>query len=152
MTQIYRLVRRVNFTQQSGRNPEVRGMEEVYVNGQRQVRYFGDPEWKEIASNNDSSEVNAFLTNGITDPFSENPFERSFSTPLRSLLFSPEAFVNDSAIPREFDRWNEGELASPQPNPINDIQQSVSYGVNKISRIVKNLPSALKAAWKVMNQ
>ena len=44
IAQVIRRYRQVSVIQQGGSAPRVQGMEEVIVNGRRQVRYWGQPQ------------------------------------------------------------------------------------------------------------
>ena len=101
MAQVVRRYRQVSVVQQGGGAPRVQGMEEVIVNGRRQVRYWGDPQW----------------------------------------------LADDHSVADGVEGLPQGQMGSAQPKPWQGMQASVTRGVERVKRVVKNVPQALRAAW-----
>ncbi|EDX84780.1 hypothetical protein S7335_2477 [Synechococcus sp. PCC 7335] len=149
MTQLYRY-RHVNIVRRGNSKPWVKGIEEVFVNGRRQVRYFGNEEWKQAKARErligDFSRDFRFLP--FDRPFNE-PFDRLF---LRSFPFDEDAQRDPMHRACKEVVLGEPQLKSARPNPLQDLQQGISHRLSEVQRVIVKLPQALKAAWKELTQ
>lgn len=145
MTQLYRRYRQVNILKQGNREPQVRGFEEVSVNGHHQVRYFGDSDWSAAAEKHDQLPEGWMGFNH--EHLADDLFSWPFSAPFSRNLFSPSEFTPSEVVVEARSQPN-----ATQPNPLQVTQQNVSRSLHKVKRVFKNFPQALKAAWRELNQ
>ena len=136
MTQLFRY-RQLSIVRRANTTPQVQGIEEVSINGHRQIRYFGNEVWK-TARGRGSLKGVQFL------PFNES-LDRVV---LRSFPF--DEYVPRDPMSRDSREivLDERQLRSAQPSPLQDLQQSIGYCFDKVRRVIVKLPQAVKAAWK----
>ena len=155
MTRLYRQYRQVNFIQQ-GRLSQVRGVEEVSINGQRQVLYFGDADWVKAQEDRllDSERyagkelfTDTLIADKLTDALFNWPFASNFLYP-QSILGDRDNInaIPDNAVSAEM------PMASAHPSLLKNVQQGLRRGVARIRRAARKVPLALQAAWQELSQ
>ena len=147
MSPIFRHYRQVKIVSRGDSlSPQIRGMEEVYCNGQRQVRYWGD---------RPSLETEEFADLSLFDLV--NQWEREL--PLFPVGESLDWL--SSSYPHRYPRKINPDEVVIEPNQrrkvlggklLQKLQQVSTQGTRKIHKMFRNLPSALKLAWQELNQ
>lgn len=140
MVQLYRY-RQVNIVRGRDGTPQVKGMEEVCLNGRRQVRYFGDEAGNASARSRESLIENSsfFPLDGFV-PAAFLLGEYGRREP-RQREFVPAEVIFDSG----------SSLKSAQPSPLQEARQGANRGFQKLRRMVSKLPQALKSAWRELS-
>ncbi|MDB9313112.1 hypothetical protein PN462_08365 [Spirulina sp. CS-785/01] len=123
-------------------NPQVQGFEEIYRNGQRQVRYWNDPDF--------------LTTHDFLDGRGFNPF-RSWGRDLPFLGDDSPTHWHNSSTPRYINPYEVVvEAESPSSglggNFWQNAKQGLTRGTRKLGNMVRNIPAALQAAWRTLNQ
>jgi hypothetical protein len=146
MSQVFRHYRQVKVVSQgNSRKPQVQGVEEIYCNGERQVRYWGDPEtvspldgdWSLFELTHPAwRELPLFPVEASIDWINPEPSDRHLR------YINPNEVVIKSKPTR---RLASGEL-------LKKIRQVFVRGTQKIRKVVRNVPSALRLAWQELNR
>lgn len=128
MRNFYRHYRQIQISQRGREKPEVSGYEEVWHNGQRQVRYWSDDDEK-ISLPIETSEISDFWnSSGI-----ENDLLFPVTQHLKPIEVEVEEPVTRKLILRE---------------QLSKVKQFGTNSWNKVKRVFRRLPLALKAAWR----
>lgn len=140
MSHTYRYYRQINFRHQdSWDQPQVSGVEEIYVDGKKRVRYLDDYEVYSVLQDPDSSIY--FLTDNA------NQWDDSES----DFIFGGMRYLNPNEVMiRDFDK-SRAQQANWK-NKLSKISDFVGQKANKLTQMAKHLPDALKAAWETLNR
>lgn len=123
----YRQVKVVNLGDSI--KPDVQGVEEIYYNGQRQVRYWGDRSSHLFSAGDAAGD---WRRPSYTRPAPRyTPFEVLDGGPLQ-----PSSMQPDSA-------WQQR---------MQMLKYTLSRSMRKLQKVFKNVPSALRAAWRELNR
>ena len=127
MSNFYRHYRQIQISQRGREKPEVKGYEEVWRNGQKEVRYWDDDELMSLPL--DTSEIfDLWNSSGIEDeglfPVTRHlkPIEVEVGEPVTRKLILGEQFTK--------------------------LKQFATNSWNKAKRVFQRLPLAFKAAWR----
>ncbi len=128
MRNFYRHYRQIQISQLGREKPSVKGYEEVWRNGQRQVRHWTDSD-DMISLPEDGSE--------IFDFWNSSPIEDDLLFPVTRHLKPIEVEVKEP-VTRKLILGEE----------LSKVKQFGTNSWNKAKRIFRRLPLALKAAWR----
>jgi hypothetical protein len=144
MKNLYSHYRKIKISSRGGNKPEVQGYEEIWHNGQRQVRHWTDEDELNPLPI-DNSEFWDFWNNpwqGLELPVTESDDWIEFDQfPSSPRYINPRDVEVEEPVKRE---WILGEQFS-------QIKQLFHNGWQKFQRMCQRLPSALKAAWGELN-
>ena len=131
MKNFYRHYRQVQVSYRGGEKPEVQGYEEIWRNGQRQVRHWTDED-DLIPLPIDASEMFDFWNDPWMEVDQRSPVPR-YLKPIKVEVEEP--------VTRKFVLGEE----------LSKVKQFFTKGWKKVQRMSQRLPSALKAAWRELN-
>lgn len=140
MSHTYRYYRQINLHHHdSWDQPQVSGVEEICVDGKRQVHYLNDHEVYSVLQELDSPIY--FLTNNV-NPWED--FESDFIADGMRYLNPNEVMISDFNKSRsQKANWK---------NKLAKISNFVGQKANRLTQMAKRLADALKAAWETLNR
>ena len=149
MRHVFRHYRQVRVVSQGdSTRPQVRGVEEIWCDGQGQVRYWSDrepPETKRISGSPLFDLLRDSWSGFDSFPAGEPWYwEKTDSTSRFPRYINPNDVVietNGSTIKKS--AWDER---------LSKFRQALTERTKTVGEFVRRLPSALKAAWRELNR
>ncbi len=144
MKHLYRQYRQVKISSRGGQKPQIQGYEEIWQNGQRQVRQWTDSDELGWLPRSTSELFDSWLAPGgegewlVKEPLEETEFDWEVRFPR---YIKPIKVEVQEPVTR---KWILGEELSK-------VKQFFVLGWQKVQRMSQRLPSAFKAAWRELN-
>ncbi|ACK66056.1 hypothetical protein PCC8801_2021 [Rippkaea orientalis PCC 8801] len=127
--------------------PQITGREEIWCNGNREVRYWNDPDYLMLSLRKD------FLFDLVNHPWMRLDsifFDESWpAIESNDRKHSPRYINPDEVI---IQATNQSSHPLSWRQKIADLPTTFSQGIKKVKTMAKKLPCVLKSAWQELNQ